>query len=298
MNFKKPALEDKEQIQHYLKQVKLYGCEFTFANFYLWSSYYKTEFAIVEDALLFRSGLDEQNRAGVSFSRPVTGGDIRPALEWVLAYCDAEKIPFSMYNITPDLQEQIERQFPDAFEFTPDRDSFDYIYRSSDLINLTGKKYHGKRNHINNFKLSDWAYETITVDNMDECLAMYALWCEDNDVQESESKQAEGDVIRRAFAHFQELDLRGGLLRQNGRVVAFTIGEELNEETFVVHIEKAFADVQGAYPMINREFAAHEAAGYTYINREEDLGLEGLRKAKLSYRPAFLLEKSTMTRKQ
>ena len=96
---------------------------------------------------------------------------------------------------------------------------------------------------------------------------------------------------------FEELELKGGLLRVNGEIVAFTMGEPISEDTFVVHIEKAFADVQGAYPMINQQFVEHECMNYKYVNREEDTGAEGLRKAKLSYRPVFLVEKGVVTKK-
>jgi hypothetical protein len=98
-------------------------------------------------------------------------------------------------------------------------------------------------------------------------------------------------VTLNALAHLEELELKGGLIRLDGEVIAFTLGEPICEDTFVVHIEKAFADIQGAYPMINQQFVEHECSDYQYINREEDTGAEGLRKAKLSYRPVFLVEK-------
>ena len=95
----------------------------------------------------------------------------------------------------------------------------------------------------------------------------------------------------------KELELKGGILRVGGEIVAFTLGEPVSDDTFVVHIEKAHAQVRGAYQMINQQFLAHEVADYTYVNREDDTGDEGLRKAKLSYRPAFLVEKGTVTLK-
>lgn len=110
-------------------------------------------------------------------------------------------------------------------------------------------------------------------------------------------KCAEMCVTLNALRLYRELELKGGALRVDGEIVAFTIGEELCEDTFVVHIEKAYADVQGAYPMINQQFVEHECTAYQYVNREEDTGAEGLRKAKLSYRPAFLEEKGIVTEK-
>lgn len=294
MQFRKPTIEDKEMIDFYLAQKPQQGCEFTFANIFLWSSYYKVEFAVEDDMLLFKSGVDEQNREGIAFAYPIGSGDVKKSVEKLIAYAKEEGIPFSMYDLTNEMKDELSEFFPDSFEYTPDRDSFDYIYNSSDLIELKGKKYHGKRNHINKFKENDWSYETISRENMDECLEMNRLWCLQNGgCTENDSKQAEQCVIRRYFKYYEKLGVRGGLLRQNGRVVAFTLGEPVSDEMFVVHIEKAFADVQGAYPTINQEFVTREASGYRYINREEDMGIEGLRKAKLSYHPAFLLEKYT-----
>ncbi|MDY5741967.1 MAG: phosphatidylglycerol lysyltransferase domain-containing protein, partial [Lachnospiraceae bacterium] len=108
-------------------------------------------------------------------------------------------------------------------------------------------------------------------------------------------KKAEVAVTMNYLRLMKELDMRGGLIRTGGRVVAFSIGEQLNEDTIVVHIEKAFSELQGAYPMINREFARHACEGFRYVNREEDTGEEGLRKAKLSYKPAFLSEKGVVS---
>ena len=140
-------------------------------------------------------------------------------------------------------------------------------------------------------------YETLTEANLEECFQMALKWREVNECDGDEDKINEMAVTMNSLRLFKELELQGGILRVNGEIVAFTLGEKLCGDTFVVHIEKAFADIQGAYPMINQQFVAHECQAYRYINREEDTGSEGLRKAKLSYRPAFLVEKGTVTRK-
>lgn len=295
IEFKTPQLEDKELLNRYLQHQVLYGCEYSFANIYLWSSYYKVKYAIIEDMLVFRSGIDEQNHKHTMFSFPVGPGDFSNVIDVLIEYCSEREANFQMYNITPDMQKVIEERYPGKFMFAPDRDSFDYIYNTSDLIDLPGKKYHGKRNHINRLKERDWSYERITHENMFDCLAMNNQWCEINGCKDDPTKQAEYFLIQNAFEHYEELELKGGLIRIDGQVVAFSFGERMNEKVFDVHVEKAFADVPGAYPMINRELAAHEAGECIYINREEDMGIEGLRKAKLSYRPAILLEKSIMS---
>ena len=131
----------------------------------------------------------------------------------------------------------------------------------------------------------------MTEDNLEECFQMALKWRNENGCDEDHDKNAEMCVTLNSLRLFKELELTGGILRVNGEIVAFTMGEPINDDTFVVHIEKAFADIQGAYPMINQQFVEHECAAYKYINREEDTGAEGLRKAKLSYRPVFLVEK-------
>ena len=122
---------------------------------------------------------------------------------------------------------------------------------------------------------------------------MNAKWCAVNGCSEDASKQKEVCAVRKAFHHYDVLGLVGGILRVDGEIVGYTLGEPLNSDTFVVHIEKAFSEVRGAYPTINNQFVSHCASNFTYINREEDMGLEGLRKAKLSYQPEILLTKYT-----
>lgn len=167
-----------------------------------------------------------------------------------------------------------------------------YIYTREKLATLAGKKLHGKRNHIARFKDSgDWSYEPMTAENVEECRTMTYTWIHMREEKWNEEMNQEISVLHEAFDHMQELGLVGGVLRRDGQIVAFSIGERLNSETFVVHFEKAYPDLQGAYPMINQQFVLHECEGYAYVNREEDTGDPGLRKAKLSYYPDILLPK-------
>ena len=183
--------------------------------------------------------------------------------------------------------------FPGRFTFTADRDYFDYVYLRSDLATLRGKKYQPKRNHINRFKAAypNYEYKELTAELVPECLRLESMWCKANDCAENEALIAERRSMTDALKHINELDLRGGVLHVNGEIVAFTFGAPINNETFDTCVEKANTDIEGAYAMINNEFANRIPEQYIYINREEDLGLEGLRKAKLSYYPETLLEK-------
>ena len=143
-----------------------------------------------------------------------------------------------------------------------------------------------------------WSYEKMMKDNLEDCFQMALKWRNDNGCNDDEEKNAEMCVTLNSLRLFEELELTGGVLRLDGEIIAFTMGEPVSEDTFVVHIEKAFADVQGAYPMINQQFVSNECGEYQYINREEDTGAEGLRKAKLSYRPVFLVEKGVVKEKE
>lgn len=298
MEFQKPQIDDKDIVQSHLMQMKTYNCEHTFGNLFLWSEFYQLKFAVVEGALLIQSEMHDEGKNKTAYSIIASKDRLLDTFDILRSYCREKEEELRVYNITPQMQSEIEQRYPEEFTFSYNRDSFDYVYQAEDLIELKGKKYHGKRNHINKFKEGNWAYEKITRENIPECLAMNRNWCRDNGCEDSETKQAEYCVVQKAFQYYERLGLQGGLLRLDGEVIAFSLGEAIDDETFVVHIEKAFADIQGAYPMMNQQFAAHAACGYRYINREEDMGIEGLRKAKLSYKPAFLVEKGVLTEKK
>ena len=296
--FKRAELEDKEIISRYFQHHTSRSCERTFVNVFLWSRKYPVKWAIVENTLVFKSEDDTH----LSYAFPAgTDEDIQKAIAVLEKYSEKKGYPFSMYNVTPDNFERLEQWYPGRFQITYERDDADYIYESEKLATLSGKKLHGKRNHINKFKNTfgdRWSYEPMSVDNVEECFQMALDWRNDNGCNEDEEKNAEMCVTLNSLRLFQELELTGGVLRIDGKVVAFTMGEPVCSDTFVVHIEKAYADVPGAYPMINQQFVEHECMGYRYVNREEDTGAEGLRKAKLSYRPAFMIEKGTVTEKE
>lgn len=297
IQFKRAELEDKEIISHYFKHHTSRSCERTFVNVFLWSRQYPVKWAIIEDALVFKSE-DEKH---VSFAFPAGEDEnVKRAIEVMKRYSEERGYPFTMYNITPDNFAKLEQWYPGRFEVEYERDDADYVYESEKLATLSGKKLHGKRNHVNKFKAmyeERWCYESMTKDNLEECFQMALKWRNENGCEEDEEKNAEMCVTLNSLRLFEELGLVGGVLKIDGKVVAFTIGEPICSDTFVVHIEKAFADIPGAYPMINQQFVEHECTDYQYVNREEDTGAEGLRKAKLSYRPVFLVEKGSVREK-
>lgn len=292
-DFKRPELEDKDLVNHYFFEAPGRSCERTFVNVFLWSRHYKVKFAVIEDALVFRDESD-----GYAFSYPAGEPKaVKRALEAVMEYCREHECPFRLYNVTPEHFDQMEKWFPGRFQIEYVRDVADYVYETEKLATLAGKKLHGKRNHINRFKAlyPDWSYEKMDDGNVEECFQMALNWRNQNGCDDDTEKNAEMCVTLNSLRLYKELGLRGGILRVNGEIAAFSMGEPLCSDTFVVHIEKAFAEIEGAYPMINQQFVQHECMDYTYVNREDDAGSEGLRKAKLSYRPAFMVEKGVVT---
>lgn len=298
IQFKRAELEDKEIITKYFKHHTSRSCERTFVNVFLWSRQYPVKWAVIENALVFKSEDDTH----VSFAFPAGEDEcIKKAMDVMKKYSESKGYPFSMYNVTPDNFEKLEEWYPGRFQIEYVRDVADYVYESEKLASLSGKKLHAKRNHINKFKTvyaDRWSYEPMTTDNVEECFQMALKWRNENGCEEDPEKNAEMCVTLNSLRLFEELELKGGVLRLDGKIIAFTMGEPVCSDTFVVHIEKAFADIQGAYPMINQQFVEHECMDYKYVNREEDTGAEGLRKAKLSYRPVFLVEKGKVTEKE
>ncbi len=287
IEFRRIELSDQEWVDKILKNANLMGCEYTFANNYMWGEQYNLEIAYVEGFYCSKSGIKE-----VEYSFPIGEGDLLKVIRLLEEDAKERGIKFVMKGLLQEHVTMLNLLCPDEFDFTNSRDDSDYIYTVEKLSKLAGKKLHGKRNHIARFKDDeDWQYEPITDANMNDCLEMNKRWCEKYRCLESTSLKHEACAVKKAFHSYKELGLRGGLIRKKGEVVAYSVGEPISNNTFVVHIEKAFADIQGAYPMMNQQFVLHECQEFEYVNREEDLGEEGLRKAKLSYYPDILLDK-------
>ncbi len=255
------------------------------------------KFAEVEHTLVFRT----EDEDGFSFAYPAGEPEnVKKALDVLMVYSKERGVPFLMYTVTPDNFEYLEKWYPGRFEIEYVEGDADYVYESEKLATLSGKKLHSKRNHVNKFKIvyaDRWSYEPISEDNLEECVQTGLKWRNENGCEEDEEKNAELCVTLNSLRLFKELDLVGGALRVDGKIIAFTIGEPLSEDTFVVHIEKALGEIEGAYTMINQQFVQHACMDYKYVNREEDTGSEGLRKAKRSYRPAFMVEKGWVREK-
>lgn len=294
IQFKRPELEDKPVIDSYFAQAPNRSCEQTFANVYLWSRHYHVKYAVIEDALVFT-----YEGSNLAFSYPAgTKEAVKRALDHLIRYSEEQGGTLRLYCVMEEDFAQLEAWYPGMFTIEYDRDIADYVYESEKLATLAGKKLHGKRNHINKFKsvYPDWNYEDLTDENVEECFQMALKWRNQNGCEDDPEKNAEMCVSLNSLRLYKELGLCGGVLRVNGEIAAFTLGEPVCEDTFVVHIEKAYSEIEGAYPMINQQFVQHVCTDYKYVNREDDTGAEGLRKAKLSYRPAFLINKGVATK--
>ncbi len=281
LEFRPLKIEDAEKIKYILKNSTGENCQMSLNSFYGWGPEYDLKIAFSGDSFVTK------NRFGgkISYCFPQGENDRKGIIEEILK-TDEE---VSFYGLSENDVHFVEKEFPGVFKFKEKRDSEDYIYLAENLASLSGKKYHSKRNHIKFFEKNyNWSYESINEKNINDCIRMTEKWIEENEEKLDDGVDVELNVIKRAFDNFTTLGYIGGLIRVDGETVAWTLGERLSEDTFCTHFEKAFASFRGAYPIINREFAKNELKSYTFVNREEDMGLEGLRRAKLSYHPVKL----------
>jgi hypothetical protein len=286
--FKDISIEDRETILHYTINSERRNCDLSFSNLCSWSFYYRTQFAIWNDCLVFKFWADND----LAYMMPVGKGDLKATIEEMITDARKERQPFRMLGVCSDMRDSLENLYDNDFDFIYSENYDDYVYLRTDLATLAGKKFQSKRNFVNRFKKNnDYTYSEIQKDNINECVALEAKWFEENNGVLNESTRHERRALLFALQNFEELGLTGGILHVDGRIVAFSFGMPINYNTFGVHVEKADTSVEGSYAMINYEFANHIPEQYIYVNREEDLGVEGLRKAKLSYHPVTLLKK-------
>lgn len=289
IDFKDITLADKSLVTSFTNESTRRNCDLSFSNLCSWRFLYDTQMAVIDQFLAFKF----RSEGTLYYMLPLGKGHLKNIIEQLITDAESEKEPFCMLGICEETRQTLEELMPNRFEFTTDRDYSDYIYLRQDLATLSGKKLQPKRNHINRFRNNnpDYEYLPITPDRIGECLELEAEWCRVNNCDQQEGVGNERRALIYALHHFEELGLTGGLLRVNGKIVAFTYGMPINKNTFGVHAEKADTAVEGAYNMINYEFTNHIPEEFIYINREEDLGIEGLRKAKLSYNPHIVLDK-------
>ncbi|MDR0995284.1 MAG: phosphatidylglycerol lysyltransferase domain-containing protein [Tannerella sp.] len=296
--FKAITLADKEAITAYTLNSPFQNCDYSFANMCSWRFLYGSEYAIYDEMLLVRFWIEEKRDRPV-YMCPVSRHCLDEAVRLLEEDSLAHGHPLWLLGVTDESRKVLERDYPGGFRYIPDRNYSDYIYLRSDLAGLSGKRYQSKRNHVNRFRnLYDYRYLPITPELVPHCLELEAKWFVANEEKEGAGPLSnERRSLTFALAHSEELGLQGGAICVEGEIIAFSFGAPINANTFGVHVEKADVHYEGAYSVINQEFASHIPAQYTYVNREEDLGIPGLRQAKLSYHPAILLDKYTAIKK-
>lgn len=303
INFHTPTPADRAWVLDHVVKSGERASEYSFANLLLWALAFQQTVADYHGLLLVRVGVAE----GFGYFWPAGEGDIPAALEALEADAHERGEPFRLVCLSAEQVEKLEALHPAEFEFTSHRDGWDYLYDIHKLADLAGRKLHSKRNHCSRFEdaVPDWVFSPMTHADLPQCLALDEEWDRRSRAREGEAEATDMTLERKALLTaaelFDQIGLEGGVLRDgSGRLLAFTMGDPISADTFDVHFEKALDDIPGCYAVINREFARYLREKYPnlrYLNREEDMGIEGLRRAKESYYPDLMGEKHWAVRK-
>ena len=291
LEFHKPQLEDKAKFNKAMRVNGDINSESAFGTSYVWSDVYDLKICIKDD-LVFKMLADGSK--GYEFPKGTKDTTVlKEAVDCLIE--DHAKRKGGIFKFSELLEYEVsilEEMYPNKFSYVSNRNEFEYIYDISDLANLTGKKYHSKRNHISKFtKLYDWEYCSVSNSNLNECLEFFEKWFGVNNPGEKMENINEYIAIKKTISNYESLEFIGGMIKIEGNIIACTIGERINHSTLLVHFEKALSEFEGAYSVINNEFCKKCEQDYKLVNREEDLGIPGLRKSKLSYKPKILLKK-------
>lgn len=290
IEFKPVTLKEQSIYTPYLQNQTDRGCEYSFANLYLWG---RQKATLLHDHIVLFS---QFNRRSV-YPYPVGSGDKKVVLDAIIEDAKMRGIPCRITSLNADARNTLEELYPGMFRIHCDRDAYDYVYAIDDLADLKGRKYHRKRNHYNRFRTTfpDYTVEPLSETNLPLVTQMLTQWFEtrlaENPVGDYHMEQV---ALQKALHHYHELNMESLVLLNQGEILAVTLASRLSQDTFDVHFEKARWDVEGAYTAINCEFANYIRSKYPqirFLNREEDMGLEGLRKAKESYYPHHMVEK-------
>lgn len=255
----------------------------------MWQHAFHLAWAVEDDVLFIRAG-----RYGHEFLLPPFSGENNSfvnGLKRAEAWFEEQGLPFLLKGASPWVVERMRELCPTCYTYEADRDNFEYIYLTSDLINLPGKAFRQKKNHLNAFRRSYYGYEYVDIgpEHKEECLAVAEHWLEEHQTTADLEEERKG--IGLLFDNWEALRLKGGAIRISDKIIAFSIGEYLNPEMALIHIEKANPEIRGSFQVINQEFVKHAWADTKYVNREEDMGLQGMRRAKESYNPHHFAEK-------
>ena len=290
------VLEDAELFSSWMRAHGVDASDITFTNLFLWRGARPVRVARSGGFLVIvRTDLP----GGARLLTPVGRGDLAAVVRSLpgllaggLGNETAAREPAAVERVPERLARELESR---GFKAEEDRDNFDYVYRVSDLAELKGRRYDGKRNQVRHcLDAHECSYEPIREETLLDCLRLEEVWCDTRHCENSAELWGEFRAIREAFMHFQQLGLFGGAVRIEGTVRAFAIAERMDGETALVHFEKADPVVPGLYQVVNQWFCRNALDGFTWVNREQDLGIEGLRRAKMNYHPERFVKKFTI----
>jgi len=289
--FKDFSLEEKPILEEAFLKFPPVISEFTFTNLFIWRQAYQLRISHLKDFICLLADKGDQS----FFFPPIGEGDRVESFRVLLQCLKEGGISPKIARVPESMVTQIDWK-ENGMRADLDRDQSDYIYLVEDLTKLEGRKYHRKRNHIKQFKEKySYQYLSLTPEWISECLRLETEWCDLRHCEVVPGLANESVAIKEALTHFDQLNMKGGAILIDGKLEAFTLGEPLNPETVVIHIEKANPAFEGLYPMVNQTFLENAWSGYSFVNREQDLGEEGLRKAKESYFPHHMIHKYTIT---
>lgn len=298
MIFKDINMESRELLNPYFDLVDYEACEYCFNTLYMWQHLYKTGYYIGDGFAVIVAEYE-----GNTFSiLPLAKKEDMPrVIQFVIDYFEKEQKKIYFRGITKEVVEFLKENYPGKFSYTEERDLFDYVYDGESMRELKGRKNVKKRNHINYFlKEYEGRYEYRLLDenDFDACLDLMEEWTNNKEENDAVSEEMEEELIgiKKLFENYKVLKdkLKIAGIFIDGKLESFTMGEYINPNMALIHIEKANPSIRGLYPFINQQFLVHEFSDVEFVNREEDLGIEGLRKAKLSYHPVRFVEKYTV----
>jgi len=288
--FKTMDLTIRDEVNSFLSRYPLEASEYTFTNIFAFSAAYDFRISILGGSLIIL-----KTHAPVSLFCPV--GD-SPDIDMLFDYLKKrgdkpriERVPESF------VKKYIEGS--GKYSAVEEREHFDYVHDVKELIELSGRRFHDKKNKVNKFR-KEFKYEYIpmTASLVKECIEFEDYWCAERDCEKDEGLSREKCAILKMLKNFDALRLIGGVIRLGNKIAALTLAEGYLPDTLVIHVEKANPDIPGLYQIINQEFLMHEGAGYAFVNREQDLGIQGMRSAKMSYNPVKFIKKYMVTERE
>ncbi len=287
LDFQNISIEDRERVENYFEFLEEPFCDFIFGNLFCWSVVENTKIAFFNNFLFIRFSDDEK----FYYTFPLGKGEIKNAINLIIEDAKINNKKFQFVCLTKNQTKILKEIFGEKIKINKNRDTFDYVYSVEKLATLSGRKYHSKKNHFNSFKNNyDFIFEEINENNLPECVEFANEWYRETQVTQALLKEQK--VLNNALENYFNLNLIGAIIKINGNIIAFCVGEKMYQKNmFCTHFEKASFEFPKAYTAINKLFSDFLINNFEFVNREDDAGIEGLRKAKLSYHPEFILKK-------